>query len=322
MVKISELFNTAYGNKFDLNKMIRNDSCNISFVSRTEKNNGVAALVQRYKNVEPYTAGLISVALGGSVLSSFVQSNNFYTAQNVAVLSPKQEMTLNEKLYYCWCIQKNRFRYSACGREANKTLKDILVPAKEEIPSWVNSINTNVLVSQVESLKKISSCCPFHITQDSIGNDRVNVSDIFDISYGTSLELSRLKRSSSGVNFISRTSQNNGVSAKIAILENTKPIDGGVLTVAAGGSVLETFYQTEPFYTGFHILCLKPKKQLLPEEMLFYAACIRKNKYLYSYGRQANKTLKDVIVPAPSAIPSWVYGVLSNTVDQLKALDI
>lgn len=33
-------------------------------------------------------------------------------------------------------------------------------------------------------------------------------------------------------------------------------------------------------------------------ELLFYCACIRKNKYRYNYGRQANRTLKDILVPA------------------------
>lgn len=33
------------------------------------------------------------------------------------------------------------------------------------------------------------------------------------------------------------------------------------------------------------------------EELLFYSYCIRKNKYRYNYGRQANKTLKDILIP-------------------------
>ena len=33
------------------------------------------------------------------------------------------------------------------------------------------------------------------------------------------------------------------------------------------------------------------------QEMLFYCAAIEQNKYQYSYGRQANKTLKNILVP-------------------------
>lgn len=50
------------------------------------------------------------------------------------VLEPKKEMSFNEKLFYCMCIQKNAYRYSY-GRQANKTLRDIVIP--ENVPQWV-----------------------------------------------------------------------------------------------------------------------------------------------------------------------------------------
>ena len=41
--------------------------------------------------------------------------------------------------------------------------------------------------------------------------------------------------------------------------------------------------------------------------MLFYCMCIRANKYKYNYGRQANRTLKILIVPDTKDIPSYIY---------------
>lgn len=40
--------------------------------------------------------------------------------------------------------------------------------------------------------------------------------------------------------------------------------------------------------------------------MLYYCTVIEANKYRYSYGRQANKTLKDISVPSPEQIPTSV----------------
>lgn len=40
--------------------------------------------------------------------------------------------------------------------------------------------------------------------------------------------------------------------------------------------------------------------------MLYYCTIIEANKYRYSYGRQANKTLKDILVPSPEDIPASV----------------
>jgi hypothetical protein len=39
------------------------------------------------------------------------------------------------------------------------------------------------------------------------------------------------------------------------------------------------------------------------EEKLFYCHCIKMNAYRYQYGRQANKTLKDIELPD---LPEWL----------------
>ena len=106
----------------------------ISFISRTAQANGVVGLVDRVDGVAPFPAGYITVALGGSVLSSFVQKGPFYTAFHIMVLEPRREMSLQEKLFYCMCIQNNAYRYSY-GRQANKTLRNIDIP--DTVPKWV-----------------------------------------------------------------------------------------------------------------------------------------------------------------------------------------
>jgi hypothetical protein len=113
------------------------------------------------------------------------------------------------------------------------------------------------------------------------------------------------EESVSGICFISRTSGNNGVIARVKELEWLEPMPAKALTVALGGSVLSVFYQDEPFYTAFHIACLYPKQPLTPEQMLFYAYVIEANKYRYNYGRQANKTLKNILVPDVSELPDY-----------------
>jgi hypothetical protein len=131
--------------------------------------------------------------------------------------------------------------------------------------------------------------------------DYAKISDIFEIKYGNGFELISMEEvteNESGINFVARTSQNFGVSARVKELKDKPPFQPGVLTVSVGGSVLETFLQTQPFYTGYHILILTPKINLSEKELVYYAWCIRKNKYKYSYGRQANKTLKDILIPA------------------------
>lgn len=84
-----------------------------------------------------YPAGSLTTALGGSrLLATFVQQEPFYTAQNVAVLQPKDStMSPEVRLYYALAIASNRFRYTAFGREANRTLRSIPLPRR--VPDWV-----------------------------------------------------------------------------------------------------------------------------------------------------------------------------------------
>ncbi|MCB5288328.1 MAG: restriction endonuclease subunit S [Candidatus Cloacimonetes bacterium] len=132
----------------------------------------------------------------------------------------------------------------------------------------------------------------------------VPLKEIFDIKRGTNLELNRLVLSSSveGIPFVSRTSKNNGISAYVEEIDDVVPNEKHTLSVAVSGSVLETFYQDEKYYSGFHLFVLSPLMELTKMEMLIYCAYIRSNKYRFNYGRQANKTLGEIKVPAPLEI--------------------
>jgi len=147
----------------------------------------------------------------------------------------------------------------------------------------------------------------------------IKISDLFDVVYGLNLELNKLKRDPEGINFVSRSALNNGVSSRVERVPGLEPTHGGVLTVAGGGTVLETFYQSEPFYSGRDLYYLRPRETMTPEEMLFYARVIRANQYRYSYGRQANRTLKEILIPARSEIPLWVYGSAARAVTAVRA---
>ena len=158
LVPLSELFNVVHGNGFDLNKMVCSSDKNaIAFINRSARQNGIAAYVEQKSSVDPFDPGLITVALGGSVLSSFVQPYPFYTAQNIDVLIPLSAMSLDEKLYYCLCIEANRFRYSTYGREANRTINSLAVPAREQVPYWVHGICDQSILRTVMAFNQFRS---------------------------------------------------------------------------------------------------------------------------------------------------------------------
>jgi len=321
MPKVSELFALEYGHSLELNRLEQSSAADaVNFVGRAARNNGVTARVRRIPNVKPAPAGSLSVALGGQGGAgvAFVQPEQFYCGRDVMVLKPKAAMTEREKLWWATCISANRFRFGF-GRQANRTLKDIEVPDPGAIPDWVHSVDFRKLFAEtLKQLRVLSRKPPSRLPKE-LGVKRVLVSDIFDVEYGTSLELNRLERSAAGVNFIARTSRNNGIAAKVVLPGGVASIAPECLTVAVSGSVLETFVQREPFITGFHIMVLRPKAAMCTEELLFYAACVRENQHRYSYGRQANRTLKELLIPSRDSVPQWVFGSLERVSKRLSA---
>lgn len=148
------------------------------------------------------------------------------------------------------------------------------------------------------------------------------ISDLFHVQYGNSLDLASMnhcnKIDKNAVNFVSRTSKNNGVSGIVEKIAGTELCPSGTLTVAVGGSVMEAFLQPEPYYTGYHVLILAPIMEMSDCVKLYYCACIRANKYKYNYGRQANKTLKDIMVPNIDEIPEFVFTMKTSDYSKIN----
>jgi hypothetical protein len=318
MKKINEIFDVSYGNKLDLNKMVWLSKAKggINFVGRSSESKGISATVAKVAGVSPQDAGLITVALGGSkLLASFVQDLPFYTAQNVAVLRAKSPMSYEEKTFYCICIRHNRFRYSAFGREANRSLKTLLVPEANEYPAWLDdprALLERVVKDEADSFRSLQ----FESAVPRLSGDWKTVSDLFAIQYGNSYELCNLSRHPGVINFVSRTMSNNGVSARVAKTTD-EPFSAGNLTVALGGNVLETWVQPAPFYTGRDVAVLIPKKPMILEEKLFFCVAIRHNKSRFGYGRQANRTLPQLALPP---LPDWVKpGYVAGVQDRISS---
>ncbi|KAB1653255.1 restriction endonuclease subunit S [Pseudoclavibacter chungangensis] len=322
MKALSELFVVAYGNKLDMNKMTpAMPGTGVAFVGRIGGLNGkagVAGCVRPVPGLEPFPSGWLTVALGGSrLLSSYVQQRPFYTAQNVAVLEPRDPgMPLVHKLYYAMCIRANAFRYSAFGREANRTLGAVLLPS--EIPQWVDEAEIPALsLSGTADLGTVMGQYP------GSSDEMVPITDHFDIEYGHGLSMSTLTTVSApeGVNFVSRKTRDNGVAGRVLVPDGVTPAPAGTLSVALSATPLATFFQSEPYVTGYHVAILRPKTQMSIGELLWWKMAVEANKYRYSYGRQANRTLSSLLVPAaPAACVAEVLRELSVGGREIEAI--
>ncbi len=281
-IPLNQMFDVEYGNKFDLNKMtlLIKAEGGINFVNRSSKNCGVSAHVAPVPKRAPYAAGCITVSLGGSkLLASFVQPEPFYTGQNVAVLMPKSEMTFAEKVYVCLAIRHNRFRYTAFGREANRTLRTLLVPDRSEFPDWLERCDLTKLEAEYA---KPHISAPL-AQMDVAGWKPFKLSALFNLRKGR--RVTKAKMLPGNTPFISATDSNNGIRQWIS-LPPTNP--GNLITVNYNGSVAEAFYQPNPFLASDDVNVLYPKFELDAPIALFICALIRREKYRFNYGRKWN----------------------------------
>lgn len=117
-----DIFDIDMGNKFDRGKMPVGDAVN--FVGRTGNNNGVNAVCGFVDGVAPYDAGALTLALGGTIGACFVQTDKFYTSQNVVVLFPRQPISLMTKCFLSKIIwHVSDMYYDAFSNELNKHIK-------------------------------------------------------------------------------------------------------------------------------------------------------------------------------------------------------
>ena len=210
-------------------------------------------------------------------------------------------MSFIEKIYYCICIRKNRFRYSAFGREANRTLKSLEVPSST--PNWVKTI----------------SIIEFKNPIQSILNNKINLNykswhlfrypDIFNIERGY---YNKRPVKYGNINFVSASTQNNGVSDKLSEDIIEKLYDGNCITVANNGHVGAAFYQKEKFTCSHDVNVLRIKnKEMNVFIGMFLIPLINLEKLHYHYGRKWRfERMEKTTIKLPiNAIgePDWIF---------------
>ncbi|MBF0555486.1 MAG: restriction endonuclease subunit S [Nitrospirae bacterium] len=278
LVPIKELFTPVYGVNLELvhlEECEKKDLNSIRFISRTEQNNGIAAFVKKIDEIRPNPAHTISVAVSGSVLSSFYQEVEYYSGRDVYYLYPIIEMNKEEMIFYALCIKANKYKYNY-GRAANKTLKDLLVPAKSNLPIWVKQSN---VYKYAKSNKPLNNSNTPPLETDKW--QWYKLQQLFVIKKGK--RLTKADMIEGNTPFIGSIDSNNGYREYI----EQQPIhEGNTITVNYNGSVAEAFYQPNPFWASDDVNVLYPKFSMNKYVALFLVTIIKLEKYRFNYGRK------------------------------------
>jgi hypothetical protein len=151
------------------------------------------------------------------------------------------------------------------------------------------------------------------------------VSDLFEINNGININKDELRAKKSNDHWIAYVGASGNISSSIVGYLNSvspkklKIHNPGEIYVSTNGSYACTaFVSNFHFITNIDCAALIPKKHLTVNEKNFYALCITRNRYKFSYGRKPKgKRLADIIIPDLDQIPSWVYTTTIPTFENI-----
>ena len=174
-----------------------------------------------------------------------------------------------------------------------------------EFQSTINKHLAHLILHQLVDLEKVFTSHSTPVALDILNWKEYEIRELFDVKYGINLELINCEQQrdwieGETVSFVARTENDNGVVAYVKKIDGKTPQPAGLLTCAGGGSVLSTFVQRKAFYSGRDLYLLIPKYKMSIYSKLFCCTVIEANKYRFSYGRQANKTLPTLLIKLPA----------------------
>ena len=241
----------------------------IPFLGATDKNNGVTEYYS-YQDIENasktgddnnvsignkiFPKNSLCVTNNGSVGYAYFQPVEFTCSHDVNPLYLKEgEFNRRTALFVATVIMHDRYRWSY-GRKwrPERMKKSVLsLPATEDgKPDWKYM---EEYIEAIENRKKDGK----ESIRDSIKTDnkegkyidvnpdkwgKYKLSEIFDVKYGINIDLNKCELAKAddkdSINYVSRTSENNGVTARVKVINDKEPQPAGIITCAGGGSVL------------------------------------------------------------------------------------
>lgn len=324
---LHRLFNAGMGNKFDMIAMTSADP-SVNFVTRTSDDNGIGGEVDPVEGVAPYPVGCLTLALGGSLGSCFLQTAPFYTAQNVAVLQEKEPLSMECKLFIATIIQHEcKLRFQAFGRELNahyKTDLCIRLPAlgnnqrgyvidathkysdQGYIPDWLRMEDYMGSLHHLPVSTRVASSSPC-LDTNTWGTFRIG--GLFSLENGKSKNASELE-DGEGTVYVGAKKNDNGIIKHVAANPDLMSRGNCIVFICNGqGSVGYANYMDQDFIGTMDIVT-GHSQHLNKYSGLFIATVYCLERRRYSFGRKMKTTLADNTIKLPQTLagePDWTW---------------
>ena len=313
----------------------------LAAIQSAATNNGIMGFIDedycRERNYSFTLEPCLTVARTGSSGYVTFQEQGCCVGDSAKLLLLKgKKKTKNIYLYLRTILMANKYRYTFARKVTEENyLNDIIeLPINEDdeidyeyMENYIMQINGDVAsipdyflqegyekacwyldtIDQDDFEKEYAGkICDDEIVLDTDKWIEFHLYDIFEIHVGNKFDRSKMSMGSPTVNFVGRSSENNGVTAFVDEIEGTEPYKEGNLTVALGGEYLGScFIQDYPFYTSQNVNVLIPKEDIDIFTKMFIAHLVRyesANNYK-AFARELNAHIKtDFVIKLPATV--------------------
>lgn len=288
------------------------DGDDVWYVGAKKSENGLMRKVAHCAELEFEGNCIVFICNGeGSVGYALYQDKTFIPSGDL-IVGYSERLNPRTGLFLVTVLDLERAKYSF-GRKWGKYVEDTIIrlPATSAgEPDWSFM---EAYVGQLSGGPLTTSVRPSHLPLKPHGWKRFLLHELFDIDMGSKLDLIAMTFDSPSVNFVGRSSANNGVAAKVDLIEGQHVYPAGSISVALGGSIGTACLQHKPFYTSQNVSVLHEKSPIPTLSKLFVCTVIMHEcatKYV-AFGRELNVHIRrdfDLRLPSTKeGNPDWQW---------------
>lgn len=277
-------------------------------------NNGVGGYTSKNTTEK---GGMITFSDTVDANTIFYQPNDFVGYSHVQGLYPigkhKDKWTENSLKFFAVMFKAiainkgfdfgNKFRRDIAAKLVVKLPVDATgTPDWKYMQDYIRSVE----VSVSSSLSNLASANVKEKTKVNTSNFlrfKLYHESLFDIDSGTKLDKVKMTKKNPSINFVGRSTVNNGVTDFIDAIDDIKPYEAGLMTLSLGGEYLGScFIQDKPFYTSQNVIVLKPKHKMSRYVKQYIATIIFRESQLHykAFIDELNRHIKtDFSIPLP-----------------------
>lgn len=292
-----EIKNSKAYHKTNLKEAV-NVNNGISYVTRTNLNNGVESIVKR-QNFKINKSN--TIAFGAENATFFYQPNEYITGNKMYFIQHKNlnkysglflQLALNKSIENCGFgygkgltgsrVQKRFISLPINSQgEPDYEFMENYMRAKEQekINAYKNYISKRI--KELENVKPVVSLKEKDWAE-------FEIQKLFNTKIGKNVDGNKVDKVKGKTAYITRKESNNGLDGFINFESDFLNVEKPVITI--GNETAEPFVQTYEFFTGTKVNILIPKEKLSAYSLKFIATSLRMHKSKYSYSFTINST--------------------------------